>query len=132
MKMREGTNLLSETLEAIAPHGPSDVRWVGTELVKFSWDEFAALADVECDAGFGSSKVAQDLLVVGDGWWLERHEYDGSEWWEKKACPVEPQRSMKPVALTVDQAKKNGIECSCGWENLEDLNKAATVPEVQS
>lgn len=26
-------------------------------------------------------------MVVGDDWWLERHEYDGSEWWEFKRLP---------------------------------------------
>ena len=29
-------------------------------------------------------EVAEDLVVVGDNWWIERHEYDGNEWWEYK------------------------------------------------
>jgi hypothetical protein len=27
------------------------------------------------------------IIVVGKDWWLERHEYDGSEWWEFKTMP---------------------------------------------
>lgn len=29
-------------------------------------------------------KTEDDVL------WLERHEYDGSEWWEYKTMPTEP------------------------------------------
>ena len=29
-------------------------------------------------------------VAVGDNWWLERAEYDGSEWWEFKTIPKEP------------------------------------------
>ena len=30
------------------------------------------------------------LVVVGKDFWLERNNYDGSEWWEFKQVPVEP------------------------------------------
>lgn len=33
------------------------------------------------DAGYGSAEIREDLLIVGTDWWLERDEYDGSEWW---------------------------------------------------
>lgn len=52
----------------------------------------------------GTEEVATDLLVVGDGWWLERHEYDGSEWWEHKALPAKPERHDVPPGLTRRQA----------------------------
>lgn len=85
-------NLLTETVDNLAEHekSPADVRWVGSRSGDFvsGWDEFAALAAVDYDADFGSNEVPMDLVVVGDGWWLERHEYDGSEWWEFKALPA--------------------------------------------
>ena len=32
--------------------------------------------------------VALDLVVVGEGWWLERCDYEGAEWWEFKTLPI--------------------------------------------
>jgi hypothetical protein len=39
---------------------------------------------------------------------------------------------FKPItALTVEQAIKNGVNCSCGWENLEDLQCTPQNDEVR-
>lgn len=35
------------------------------------------------------------LIVVGKDFWLERHEYDGSEWWEFKSIPMEPEETIE-------------------------------------
>ena len=29
-------------------------------------------------------------IVFKDNTWIERHEYDGAEWWEYKETPKEP------------------------------------------
>lgn len=85
-------NLLAETIDALLEYdkAASDVRWVGSNdgSMVITWEEFVAIADVEYDSGYGSPEIAQDLVVVGDDWWLERHEYDGSEWWGFKRLPV--------------------------------------------
>ena len=39
------------------------------------------------DNGFGGAEVHGDLKIVGNDWWMERGEYDGSEWWEFKTLP---------------------------------------------
>ena len=85
-------NLLKETINVLTEHNltSKDVVWVGNEEVKTNWENFAKIADVEYDHGFGSQQVATDLLIVGKNWWLERHEYDGSEWWEFKQMPQKP------------------------------------------
>lgn len=87
-------NLLQETVNELKENGktPADVRWVGRESInaKCSWDDFAKQANFEYDAGYGSEEIPGDLIVAGDDWWLERAEYDGSEWWEFKAVPAEP------------------------------------------
>lgn len=87
-------NLLHETLETLSAAGksPSDVRWVGgitraNEDYAGSWDEFAILADFEYNDSYGGNEIDGDLVIVGDDWWLERGEYDGSEWWEFKTLP---------------------------------------------
>lgn len=118
------SNLLKETLELLERNNKkeTDVKWVGTTTHKTSWEDFKSKADTEYDSGFGSSKVAQDLLIVGDNWWMERHEYDGSEWWEFKEIPNEPKETIELKALTVLQADKLDFDVSCGWENLLAIN----------
>ena len=85
-------NLLRETLEKLTENNktPADVRWAGSKDGRYAitWDAFVQLADIVYDDGFGGQEIADDLVVVGDDWWLERHEYDGSEWWEYKTLPV--------------------------------------------
>ncbi len=89
-------NLLKETLAILQANGksPSDVRWVGAhsapykkKIAEGSWDDFAKLAGFNYDDGYGGNEIESDLIVVGDDWWLERGEYDGSEWWEFKTMP---------------------------------------------
>lgn len=78
------TNLLEETTEALERHGlkPSDVVRVINGVASCSWEEFSSLAsNINYDAGFGGNKIELNLKVAGADWWLERSEYDGSEWW---------------------------------------------------
>ena len=86
------TNLLRETQAALKSHKktPTDVRFVMAYDKGVSWTEFATVADIEYDGGYGGNEIATSLKVVGDDWWLERGEYDGSEWWEFKTLPVRP------------------------------------------
>lgn len=86
-------NLKSETLTILKKYNKShfDIKWVGCRSFKIPIEEFWELADRMYDAGYGGQEVAEDLLVVGENWWLERHEYDGAEWWEYKELPKEPE-----------------------------------------
>lgn len=85
-------NLLCETREILRKHGHdfSDILWVGTSTYIILTEDFIDLANVDYDNGFGCTNVNENLVVVGDGWWLERAEYDGSEWWEYKTPPKKP------------------------------------------
>lgn len=111
-------NLLHETAEAIARsgHTPSDIVFIGSLESGHSctWEEFAKLADIEYDDGFGAQKVATDLVIVfADGQKMWRGEYDGSEWWEFSTPSVIPADQKRVVRLVVD-----GI----GWRTLKELN----------
>ena len=110
-------NLLKETIDVLESNGkkPSDVVWVGTTESSFDWEWFARIADIEYEEGFGGQEIATDLLVVGTSWWLERHEYDGSEWWEYKSIPIMPKKQTKPLKL-----KSYG----CFWKTIEEMNSA--------
>lgn len=97
-------NLLQETIEILTANQktPDDVRWVGAvptygDPYFGTWEQFEAMAGFDYDAGYGGNEVDSDLVVVGDDWWLERGENDGSEWWEFKTLPkpntVNPMRA---------------------------------------
>lgn len=90
-------NLLQETEQVLAANGKTsaDVRWVGNSQMAIGWALFAEHADFSYNNGYGAEAISLSLMVVGDDWWLERHEYDGSEWWEFKTLPTMP--SLAPV-----------------------------------
>ena len=103
-------NLLKETIEDLKANGrtEADVLWVGRNYIdyknypnrvyvpyKSTWEDFCSKADFFYDAGYGSPEIPMDLIVVGKDFWLERHEYDGSEWWEFKTMPVEPEETRE-------------------------------------
>lgn len=105
-------NLLQETLDVLEKNGVDqsqvlycailgpDSFWQEQEPFYFSWQEFKELADFDYDNGFGGHEVNSKLVVVGNNWWLERGEYDGSEWWEFKTLPEKPLKYQKPKTLT--------------------------------
>lgn len=87
-------NLKDETLEILNKYDKTwdDVEWVGSVSWNLTIDknQFLTLADREYNNGYGGNEVPLDLVVVGKDFWLERHEYDGSEWWEFKQIPKKP------------------------------------------
>lgn len=112
-------NLKNSTLTVLRHYGklPSDIKWVGCTSFKIPIEEFWELADRQYDAGYGHAEVAEDLLVVGENWWLERHEYDGSEWWEYKKLPKEPEKIISIPTLFPEE--DTDYECML----LRDFNK---------
>lgn len=108
------TNLFVETDSKIQDNLSKtwdDVEWVGTTndtdmwddasesyytvpACEFDVDEFKAVAaTITYDAGYGIQEINKELVIVfKDGSWLERAEYDGSEWWEYKTTPQRPKK----------------------------------------
>ena len=116
-------NLWLETVFELEDNGKTfdDVLWIGCRDFKISKEDFKLLANVEYDSGYGAPEVAQDLLIVGDGWWMERGEYDGAEWWEWKEPPKEPEKTRVVSNLVCG-------DLAVGWSSLKDLN-SPTVEE---
>lgn len=117
-------NLLKETIRVLKDNNkkPTDVLWVGCSEFKSSWKNFEEIADIEYDNGYGSQEVAKDLIIMGINFWMERHEYDGSEWWEFKTMDdFNPSKERKIIALTTGQARKLGFDFY-GWESLSVIN----------
>jgi len=50
------------------------------------WNEFLGKLDFEYNEGYGGQELFGYVLLT-DGTWLERGEYDGSEWWALKRRP---------------------------------------------
>ena len=108
-------NLLEETKNILAMHDKSiiDIEWIGSHDFKVNKHKALYIFDkTDYDSGYGSQKVAKDLLVVGDHWWLERHEYDGSEWWEYKELPTAPDKELRINKVA------GGL-----WDTLGEINE---------
>ena len=105
-------NLKDETLEILNKYGKTwdDVEWVGSVNWNLTVDknQFLILADREYNNGYGGNEVSPDLVVVGKDFWLERHEYDGSEWWEYKSMP-NVNDFVDGAVYIFDEAKMNAI-----------------------
>ena len=53
------------------------------------WHNFISSLNFEYDDGYGSQEL-YGIIWLEDDSWLERSEYDGSEWWKYCACPEIP------------------------------------------
>lgn len=107
-------NLLEETEEILKNNNKTllDIEWFGCRGFEVPISKLIDLLDVKYDSGFGSPEVVTDLVLVGKDFWLERHEYDGSEWWEYKSIPKRPLVKFSVDKLVGDL-----------WPTLEDLKK---------
>lgn len=109
------SNLWEETIEFLKENGKTfeDVLFIQGEDFKVTKENFEIVAKkTNYDSGFGAQHVATDLVLVGDGWWIERAEYDGSEWWEFKTIPTEKSKVV-PI-LYLDRGM---------WDTLKDMNE---------
>ncbi len=55
------------------------------------YQEFLEWLDFYYDSGYGSQELYGFILLkcgAPDRWWLDRHEYDGSEHWVLRKRPV--------------------------------------------
>ena len=94
-------NLLNETIEALGNIGMTfdDVKAIQVNGRRISVKRFSELADREYDNGYGTQLVLPTLtIILNDGTWLVRAEYDGSEWWNH----IVPPNVIDTVDDTVD------------------------------
>lgn len=115
------TNLYSEIVKKLKTFGKTvdDIEFVCGESFCVDVKEFLEIAKkTNYDAGYGAQEVAHDLLIVGKDWWLERHEYDGSEWFEYKTMPKKPEKEKHIKRLAF------GL-----WDSLEKMNDDEYVKE---
>lgn len=106
-------NFGTETIDRLAyrNYTVEDIAWIGTYEFVIPTNEFFDVArHTWYDNGFGGVEIPQDLLIVmKDGSWFSREEYDGSEWWQYNIIPFKPTISMH---LKV----KNFLEPNYSWD----------------
>ena len=54
------------------------------------YKEFLQKLNFEYDAGYGGQELHGTVWLMKENTWLERGEYDGSEWWAYQECPQVP------------------------------------------
>ncbi len=94
-------NLLQETKTLLESHGKCifDVEWFGIRDTAEIEGDIQEVFSVDYDNGYGGHEVPLDLVVVGNGWWLERWEYDGSEGWEFNNALIKPEKTLPLLKL---------------------------------
>ena len=106
-------NLYKEIVDILKDHNKTinDIKfismdisesWTESNIVNIDINNFLSIAKTtNYDDGYGGTEIPEDLKIVGDNWWLERHEYDGSEWFEFKTLPNKPTKTVY-----IDRIKK--------------------------
>ena len=126
-------NLKNETLEVLDIHGKrkEDVKYVRGDEFQINLEQFWTLADTEYDNSFGAPEIATDLMLIGDDFWMERGDYNGSEWWDFHRMPDTAGLPIRKItALSVGQynANRNREYNKIGWETLSELNGEEGLP----
>ena len=101
----ELTNLWEETIDKLSRFSLTwddvDAVILENDNVTISKKNFEEVArKTNYYKGFGCAEIRSDLVIVGWNWWLERREYDGSEWWELKIKPYIPNDTKEVTSLT--------------------------------
>lgn len=111
-------NLLTETQDIMDYIDKfwTDVDWIGSfgkQGVEISIENFLQIAaDTEYDSGYGWPEIVVDLVIVfNDGSWLQRAEYDGSEWWEYHKTPARPSEKAVTRNLKVSEWSNYLSDC---------------------
>ena len=113
--------LYEETLRAINRNNKDidDIIFIGSEITGHYlvgiWDTFSKISKFEYDSGFGSQKIASDLIIVfNDLSRLVRDDYDGAESWEFIRAFKMPKTLIPVDKLTTEGAM---------WDTLESINE---------
>lgn len=100
-------NLWEETIEVLKDHSLTwddvDEVILDGDNVTISKENFEEVArKTYYDNGYGAAEIRTDLIIAGWNWWLERGEYDGSEWWEFQTQPFVPNEYTTVTKLTTN------------------------------
>lgn len=108
-------NLWKETIEILENNGKTweDVQLIFGEDFQVTKENFEVVSKkTEYDNGFGSQKIASDLVIIGTGFVMNREEYDGSECWKFIPTGFDIPKNFKEIT-----ALGGGY-----WNTLKEIN----------
>ena len=109
------TNLLHETIKEFEDNyfkWPYDVEWIEDWDGEIPIETFIRIADEEYDAGYGAEEVSLGLrIVLKNGAYLTRHEYDGAENWEWHIPVQRPERASDGSGIWTGNHHRNRKRC---------------------
>ena len=114
------SNLWKETLEILEKHKKTydDVICICSDDYRISKDNYKEIAEqTNYYDGYGAQEVVSDLRLYGDNWYIERAEYDGSEWFEYRTIEHKDLPLKEIKALSTQHEKCNRL----GWVTLKEL-----------
>ena len=112
------TNFLTETDRVLSRNHKTwdDVRWVGTREIELDIDAFKDVASgIDYDSGYGIQEIVDDIVIVGDNWYLERQAYDGAERWRYITIPTRPMQDYTGKDFT--------LRSPYGTDDFANVNK---------
>lgn len=62
------------------------------------YEEFLNKLDFDYDDGFGLQHMFGTVWLSEPNIWMDRGEYDGSEWWRVNQCPEIPEELSKQLS----------------------------------
>lgn len=132
-------NFYEEIIDVLKQYGktPDDILWIGKfrdgHYVKFghkgkTTDEFMReLFNFNYDNGYGGEVICTELMIVGKtDWWMDRREYDGSEWWEYHTKPSYP--DTKIVSPVLKDILSDSVYCKLN-DHYEIVYAEPTIDE---
>lgn len=66
-----------------------------TDHTPTEYEEFLRKIDREYESGYGTQELFGEIWLT-NGEWIQRHEYDGSEYWDHMSRPDIPERCRGP------------------------------------
>ncbi len=109
-------NFGKETRDVLIDRGYdiSDISWIGSSEYCLNLTDFFDKADkYNYDNGYGTQHIPIDLIIVmNDGSFFSRYEYDGSEWWYYHQTPKKPKKIAKLKSFDVPHT---------GWSPLKEF-----------
>lgn len=112
-------NFAAETIEKLKFYNYTieDISWIGNRAFTISvYEFFDAARKTNYNNSYGTAYMPADLLIVmKDGSYFERAEYDGSEWW--RYVPI-----VEKPFLHTHLKTKDFLDSGTNWETtLQDF-----------
>ena len=96
----------------------ADVQWVGTPTFELDVENFKRVAkDVVYNSSYGIQESVDDILIVGNDWYMERRSYGGAERWAYVSKPKRPTQTWNGDFKLKSKYGSENFEMVNDWDN---------------